>query len=296
VVTVLLILVGVYLAIQIAVAYLFVYPFRTPVFISPSFLGCEQEAVEFVDPKSKHLIRGWWVPHESPKVVIIAAHGYMMNRAELAPIAPRLKPLGIAFLFFDFPAHGRSSGRKSGFGFRERTTVRAAVEIARERYPSAKIVLMGSSMGSAASAFAIGETPELADALILDSAYNRLSQAVDGWWRFIGGKAMQRFMAPVVYFGVPIAGLNPLNIFVADALRNVHKPTLLLHGDRDTLAPPEAAQQNYDALPGQKVLVWFPGRQHSEARWEDSERYFEVVTTFLQAHVLNEQIADSSGL
>jgi uncharacterized protein len=287
VITLLAVLLGLYLVLLVAAAYCFVYPFRTPVFISPGFLGCVQEKVEFVDAGSKKLIRGWWVPTDEPQAVLVCAHGYMMNRAELAPYAPRLQSLGLAFLFFDFPAHGSSSGRKSGFGYRERTAVKAAVDEARERYPNAKIVLVGSSMGAAACAFALGESPELADALILDSAYNRLSQAVDGWWNFIGGQKARIIMAPVVYLGIPIAGLNPLNIYVADSLRNVTKPTLLLHGESDTLAPRGAAQQNYDALTGEKVIVWFPGRGHSEARWEDAEKYFESISTFLQAHILS---------
>jgi uncharacterized protein len=271
----------------VGVAYCFVYPFRTPLFLSPSFLGCPQEDVEFVDSGTRKLIRAWWVPQDEPKAVLVCAHGYMMNKAELAPYAPRLRELGIAFLFLDFPAHGRSTGKRSGFGYRERTTVFAAVDEARERYPNAKIVLVGSSMGAAASAFALGEKPDLADALILDSAYNRLSDAVNGWWRFIGGRKMQIFMAPAVYLGVPIAGLNPMNIYVADALRNVVAPTLLLHGQSDTLASPQAATENFEALAGQKTIVWFPGRNHSEARWEDSEKYFDSVIRFLNEYVLD---------
>jgi uncharacterized protein len=280
------VLVGLYLALQIGVAFLFVRPFRTPIFLSPSFLGCDQEEVQFVDSANGNLIRAWWVPHPEPKAVIICAHGYMMNRAELAPVAAGLRDMPLAYLFFDFSAHGHSSGRKSGFGYKERTTIWAAVDEARERYPNAKIVLLGSSMGAAASAFAMGERPDLADALILDSAYNQLSQAVDGWWYFLGGKKLQVFMSPAVYLGVPLAGLNPKRIFVADALRNVKCPTLLLHGERDTLAPPQAARQNFEALTGEKVIVWFPNRSHSEARWEDSAKYFDAVRTFLQAHIL----------
>ncbi len=266
----------------VAVAYLFVYPFRTPIFISPGFLGSPQESVEFKDLGTGRLLRGWLVPHESPSIVVVAGHGYMMNRAELAPLAARFATLPIAFLFYDFPAHGSSQGRRSGFGVRERTADASAVAFARSRYPSAKIVLMGSSMGSAASAFALAEDPSLADGLILDSCYDRLVDALSGWWLFIGGRTLRYLLTPAALFGMPMARVNAYQVVVSRALAKVSVPTLVLHGKCDTLAPVSHAESNLAALQGEKRLVVFEDCDHSEARWEQPERYFGEVEEFLK--------------
>lgn len=278
-------LLGIYVAAMAGIAYLFAYPMRTPLFLSPGFLGAPQEWVEFDDPSTGLKLRAWWVDHEAPRGIVICAHGYMMNRAEMAPLAPRLLEQGYASLYFDFPACGASEGRKSGLGWRERSAILAASAWVKARHPGVPVALIGSSMGSAASAFALAEDASCADALILDSAYDHLSSAIDGWWNFLGGKKMQILLKPVIYLGMPILGLNPFEIKVSDALSKIDKPTLMLHGERDTLALPKAAEGNYAALKGHKRLVWFPGRNHAEARWEDPEKYFEEVLSFLEEHL-----------
>lgn len=277
-----LILVILYFLVLFAVARAFVYPFRTPIFLSPGFMGMPQEWIEFENVGPGKLIRGWWVPHEDPKVVLIACHGFMMNRAEMAPLASRFKDLPIAYMFFDFPAHGSSQGRKSGFGKPERTAVASAVAYARNRHPGAKIVLIGSSMGAAASAFALGERGDLADGLILDSCYDRLSDAIIGWWLFIGGKTLQYALYPATIMGAPLSGVNPFTTRVSDQLAKVTVPTLVIHGEADTLASLDAAKSNFSALKGEKKLVTFSDCNHSEARWEAPERYFGEVEAFLR--------------
>lgn len=272
-----------YLALITIVAWFFVHPFRTPIFLSPGFMGTSQESVEI--PTDGRPLRGWLVPFDDPEAVIICSHGYMMNRSELCPFAVQFPDRRFAFLFFDFPAHGASPGRKSGFGRHESKSVIAAAQFAKAKYPSAKIVLVGSSMGAAASAFACAEDPTVADVLILDSAYDRLSDAVDGWWLFVSGRWLQILMKPAGYLGGPMAGVKPHRTYVSDALKTVLIPTLIIHGGADTLAPPKAAQANFDALRSPKKLVWFEGRNHSEARWEEPDRYFSEVRKFIYEFV-----------
>ena len=276
-----LILAILYIMALVGVTVCFVYPFRTPIFLSPGFLGTPQETVGFKDLGTGKLLRGWWVPHSEPKAVMICCHGFMMNRAELAPFAARFKNLSMALLFFDFPAHGASQGKRSGFGYRERTAVASAVAEARKKYPSAKIILAGSSMGAVASAFALSDDPTLADGLILDSCYDRLVEAINGWWLFLGGKKLRFVLYPVAWLGGPISGLNPFKVVVSKALSTVKTPTLVLHGTADSLAPLSHAQANFAALAGPKEMVTFDNRNHSEARWEDPDKYFESIEAFL---------------
>ncbi|OWU65486.1 MAG: hypothetical protein CBB60_004445 [Armatimonadetes bacterium Cent15-Ar3] len=282
---ILFLLLGLYVALMAGIAYLFAFPMRTPLFLSPGFLGTPQEMVEFDDPATGLKLKGWWVPHSAPKGIVICGHGYMMNRAELAPLAPKLLEDGYASLYFDFPACGASQGRRSGLGWRERSSMLAACAWVRAKHPGVPVALIGSSMGSAAAAFAVAENSDCADVLILDSAYDHLSSAIDGWWNFLGGKTLQVLLKPVILLGIPILGLNPFKIRVSEALGKVEKPTLVLHGDRDSLALPRAAEGNFAALKGPKKLVWFEGRNHSEARWEDPERYFSEVLGFLNEHM-----------
>jgi len=284
-----------YLLILLAVVWFSLHPVRIPIFLSPGSLGAPQEEVEF-DCESLKL-RGWWVEAENAKAVMIFPHGYLMNRAELTPAAFLLWQRGVSCLLFDFRAHGRSQGKKSFLGYREAADVRAAVAYARQRAPGAKIGLMGSSMGSAASAIACGDDPNLADVLVLDSCYGRMSGAVLGWWRFLGGKYLMYFMAPSSVLAIPMAGFNPFQIDVSRALAAAGPlPVLHLHGERDDLALPEEARRNHAACEGPSELVFFPGCGHSEGRWVHPEMFQRSLFGFLERHDFLEPLNDSTPL
>jgi pimeloyl-ACP methyl ester carboxylesterase len=206
-----------------------------------------------------------------------------MNRSELSPLAAWLWQRGVSCLVFDFPCHGRSDRAMCGFGVREKDDVRAAVAYLRARTPGAKVVLVGSSMGAAASALAMGDDPELADALILDSSYSRLWLAVLGWWRFLGGRFLMVLLCPTIVLAAPGAGINPFRVDVAKSLAKLHgKPILILHGEADTLVAAGEAARNFRSAGENARLVWLEGCGHSEGRWVLAEKYLREVERFLE--------------
>ena len=272
-----------YLLVIYAIAWISLHPFRIPAYLSPTSLGAVHEDIEIESDGNR--LRGWWVGAPDAKAVMICFHGYMMNRCELAPEACAMWQQGISCLILDHRAHGRSGGGKCFLGVRERIDVAAAVQEARRRAPNAKIGLMGSSMGAAACAFALGEDPTLADLMVLDSAYGKLSGAIQGWWYFIGGKFLMTLLSPAVVLCAPMVGFNPFEVRVSDSLKKLSdQPVLLMHGRQDVLASADQAQENFDAIPGPKTIVWFEGCNHSEGRWEQSPKYREALFQFLGEH------------
>jgi len=283
----LIVALAVYVLILIGVSLLSLHPYRIPIFMSPGALGCSQEDVEF-ESKDGVKLRGWWVDVPDARAVAILSHGYMMNRSELSPLAPLLTSMGIACLVYDFRAHGRSGGKKSYLGYREADDVGAAIAFAKSKHPGAKIVLIGSSMGAAASALFAGNHPGAVDALVLDSAYARLSSAVLGWWRFLGGVPLSMILAPATLLAVPFAGFNPWSVDVSKALKNAGPiPILFLHGETDPLALPAEAKANQAASEGPITTVWFPNCGHSEGRWVRPTLYNESLVAFLKRYVVD---------
>lgn len=273
-----------YLLVLIGMAWLSLHPVRTPIFLAPGAFDAPQEDVEFASLDGT-MIRGWWMSAPRAKTVAVFTHGYVMNRAEMVPIAARLWKLGASCLSFDFRAHGRSGSRRSGLGHLEKQDIVAAVRWVKQRSPDAKIVLIGSSMGAAAAALALGDDPSLADAIVLDSSYSKLSNAIPGWWRFIGGQTLAIFLAPVTLIAIPFAGFSPFKVDVAEALKKAPgKPVLLLHGDEDGLAPPSEAKRNQEACGGE--LLWLVKCGHTEGRWVHPELYMVTLEEFLRKHGL----------
>ena len=281
------VLFGLYMLAMFAVAWFSLHPVRTPVFFSPGMLGAPQENVDIESDGLR--LRAWWIPYENAKTVAVISHGYLMNRSELSPLAYTLWRRGVSCLLVDLRAHGRSQGKRSYLGYGEASDVVAAVRVARERAPGAKVLLIGSSMGSAASVFAAAANPGLADALILDSCYAKLTSAILGWWRLVGGRFLERLLWPTTLLAIPIAGFNPFKVDVSEALHRAGDvPVLILHGDKDDLALPSEALRNLAACTGPAEIHWLADCGHSEGRWERPVEYERAVLSFLTRHGLLE--------
>lgn len=274
----------IYVAIVFAVAWISVRPIRTPVFIGPGLMGVPQEDTTLVTADGLTL-RAWWIPHESPSCVTILLHGYLMSRSEMAPVGAQLYHDGCASLMPDLRAHGRSGGKWCGLGWFERFDVLAAIQGAKARYPGVPIVLIGSSMGAAASAFAAAESEDVAG-VVLDCAYSRLPSAVRGWWRFVGGQGLSVALAPTMWAAWPLVRINPYRIDVAKALGKSSVPVLLLHGAEDKLALPSEAERNLAATGDRGTLVWLPNSNHAEGRWNYPDLYMGALRDFLRQHGL----------
>ncbi|MBA3726292.1 MAG: alpha/beta fold hydrolase [Armatimonadetes bacterium] len=272
-----------YIGILVLVALAALKPARSPIYLSPEALGAKTEDVEF--ESDGRVLKGWWVLHDSPRAVAILMHGYVMNRSENSALAAALNRKGFACLLFDSRGSGKSDGSRVGMGWLERTDVVAACRFAQERLSDVPRVLIGASMGAAAAAFALAETPDCADALVLDSSYHSLARATLGWWRFVGGSAACVGLGPVVLVAGPFAGFNPFKVNVGRALASIKKPVLILHGRKDNLAAPFHAERNYRSatMDGSKNvrIIWFDEAGHVEARWTRPEEYVSQIEQFL---------------
>jgi uncharacterized protein len=270
-----------WLGLNFAVVFLATRPPRTPAISSPAAIGAPQEIVSI---KSHELIElsGWWVQGSHPTSVAVFCHGYFLSKGELAPVAYMLWQQGISCLLFDFRGHGKSSGGTCTFGFNEKADVESALEWVKKRNPNSRVVLIGSSMGSVASAIAWAENPELADALVLDSAYSNLGKAVNGWWRFIGGSGLAFVLWPAAFIGVLFLGFNPFTVKVTEYLERLRgRPMLFMHGTDDPVAPAKSAGKNLYAMGPGVEAIWFPDCGHSEGRWEQPETYRSALLRFL---------------
>jgi uncharacterized protein len=267
---------GLYLLIQIVVAWISVHPPRTPTYLSPSYLGLPQEEVVL-----DRNLKAWAIDHPAGQTVLIHVHGYVMNRCEFLPTAFKLYPSQISSLLVDLRGHGRSPGKKCTFGVEESRDVQAAIDEAKRRWPGKKVVLNGSSMGAASIVLCLARNPFQVDGVVLDSCYSRLSKASLGWWIFLGGKPLALALAPTILFGYLFSGVNPFRIDLAREISKIKDLKILfLHGEADPLVSLSEAQRNFAAAPNASVVA-FPSCGHSDFRWNDTERYIEAISDFI---------------
>ncbi|HEX7808439.1 MAG TPA: alpha/beta hydrolase [Thermoanaerobaculia bacterium] len=114
-------------------------------------------------------IHGWWWDARDAKGVVLLLPGVRANRRSMVDRATFLHAAGYTTMLVDFQATGESRGKAITFGDRERHDVLGAVAFARKQAPHAKLAIIGSSLGGAATLLA---TPLLdVDAMVLEAVY-----------------------------------------------------------------------------------------------------------------------------
>lgn len=260
----------------------FQVPYRDITFLAPA-RKINNNADAAVPPVQ---ISGWYLPKDSARVLIIYAHGLFRSRQEMLERAVDFWRAGYAGLLFDFRRHGKSTGEISSLGYLERLDVESAVKFARDSLQvQTPIVVMGVSMGAAATLLAAAETPEI-DGLIVDSSFLSFEHTIDHHLK--------------LFFGLPpFPVANALGFFVREKVgfRNedfdlrraagkiVHRPVLFINGANDVRMPVEIARELFaDAKTEEKSLVIVPGASHGAAYRTDPELYKKVVLDFLHTY------------
>jgi alpha-beta hydrolase superfamily lysophospholipase len=199
---------------------------------------------------------------ESPSVLLL--HGSKGSRHSNLMRAEIFASLGWSTLMISHRAHGDSSGDFHDDGFGERHDVVAAVAFLEASRPGRPIVVMGTSLGSAAAVFAATELGHRVQGYNLESPYKDLKTAV--WNR------TDTYLPPVLshaaYAGLRAVG--PLFLPHLDQISPLKAiggipddvPVLILAGAADRLARPYEAQALFGQVSSHGKLVFFPGADH----------------------------------
>lgn len=112
-----------------------------------------------------------WTPEGEPWAVVVAAHGMNDYANAFHFLGDALADKGVATLAYDQRGFGRSPGRGVWAGQDLMVQdLRTVVALARAKYPNARIVVVGESMGGSVAALAFAaDDPPAADRLILSS-------------------------------------------------------------------------------------------------------------------------------
>lgn len=111
---------------------------------------------------------------------VIYCHGSGSSRSEGNPIVDFLLPRGIAVFSFDFSGAGMSEGSSSSMGYREQDDLRSVVNFLAAHPSVDGLGVWGRSMGAAAALMVAQDCCHL-DAVVADSSFLSLEQAVTEW-------------------------------------------------------------------------------------------------------------------
>lgn len=249
---------------------------------TPAAQGASFESVTFTSSDGNHLA-GWYLPSRQHRTTIIMTHGLFRSRYELLDRGIALWRLGYGVLLYDLRRHGQSRAEFSTMGYKERHDVLAAVDFVRRRDPGHKIVLMGVSMGAAATLLAASETQGI-EAIIAESSFLSLSNTI---YHHVGLAHLPAFpFAPLlVKFTAWRMNYDPADFDVLQAVRKISCPILFIGGSDDVRMPNDTVLEPLYAAAShpRKSKFIVEGATHGHAYDIAPEAYIKAISDFLQA-------------
>jgi len=228
-------------------------------------------------------------PQKSHKYVV-ACHGYNGYWKELSiPCKHYYEDLGFNALFIDQRAQGQSEGKYMTMGYKEKFDVVAWCKFIVGKDPSAKILLLGHSMGAATVMMVSGMTtlPENIKCIIEDCGYPSIKEQILETLEKM--KVPTKFMyyassiVAKLFYGISFTKGSP-----REALKKTKVPFLFIHGGDDTFVPTKFLQMNYDSLTDRSIYkdkLVVPGACHGMSFIYDEKAYIEKSESYIKKFI-----------
>lgn len=228
-----------------------------------------------------NIIRGWIVPADESKAVILLLHGHRKNKTQMLGRARFLRPRGYTLVFIDHRHHGESDDAPFGLGYFGRLDLAKVVEHLRqkEELKNLPIGALGLSLGATTSIATALDGVDLA-AVVADSPTSDQAKTLAEY-----GKRLYYFPEFITMFGLNIAQwwwqMDYEQMHLENRIKQCQIPILIIHGDQDKRVPIHHAKRLAAAnSKGLIQLEIFTEANHVEAYTKARKRYEHLVLEF----------------
>jgi uncharacterized protein len=267
-----LILVGVVCA--ISVGWLLAHPIQTRIGNPPTDLNAQ--AVSFASD-SGATVHGRWSPVRNDHDAVLLLPGIRANRLSMVDRARSLHRAGYSVLLIDFQSTGETKG--DHIWMEKSRDVLAAINFVRRIDPTARVAIIGSSLGGVAALLA---TPPLkVDALILEEVYPTIETATrNRMENYLGG--VGRLLTPALLnqlqwqLGVSASQLRPV-----DHIGDVQCPVFIISDEKDRNTRPADTRMLFERGRPSKQLWFVPNAGHVNLHRAAREEYETRLLEFL---------------
>ncbi len=270
-------LVGIAIMCAISVGWLLAHPVQTRIGNPPTDLAAQP--VTFASDLGAN-VHGWWCPIQNRRGAVLLLPGIRANRLSMIDRARFLHRAGYSVLLIDFQATGETKGDHITFGWKESRDVLAAINFVRHIDPTARVAIIGSSLGGVAALLA---TPPLrVDGLVLEEVYPTIEIATRNRMENYLGR-VGRILTPILLnqlqwrLGVSASQLRPV-----DHIANVECPVLIMSGEKDRNSRPSDTQMLFERARSPKQLWFVPNAGHVDLHRAARVDYESRVLAFLE--------------
>ena len=273
-ISIFLLIIGFIILLSFLTFYMSIKPGKWYVHFTPESFNLKYENVTFETSDGLKL-KGWFLPGNKSNNTIIVMHGYPTNKADVLPFSMfLLKKFNV--LLFDFRSFGESEGSYTTVGYKEVKDLDAAVKYLKTRKDTDNIGALGFSLGASV---AIMNKDNNIKAIVSDSAYSNLDSMIEVMYKnFYFLKYPFVYLTRLygkIFFGVDLKDVSPV-----DAIRNIDKPVLIIHGKKDSQIPVNEAYILHNA--NKKTELWIVDADHGEIYAFHKEEYENKVLSFFE--------------
>ncbi|WP_308162960.1 alpha/beta hydrolase [Nocardia alni] len=239
-------------------------------------------------------------PADPPRQAAVFVHGGGVTREEggfFTRLAAGLADAGAASLRFDLRGHGESEGSQEELTLSEiLNDIRAALAYVRDATGASELALLGASFGGGICAYYAAKRPaELSRLVLLNPQFDYKWRTIDSrdYWhddvinderaKELNDTGALQFKSDLKHgrpFLNEIFWLKPNEV-----LGEITTPTLVVHGNADTLVPIEGTKEAITKFTAPVELVEVEGSQHGFAVHDDPE-YLNPKSQEYQAFVI----------
>jgi len=214
---------------------------------------------------------GFWAKgKEYPTVLYFHGNGETLATHDW--IAPFYNERGINLFVADYRGYGSSNGRPTVSNTISDSHVifRRFKEILDKEGFKKSLFIMGRSLGSVVAVELVFHYQDEVQGLIIESGtannFRRL-------WEYMKLPVDESILGEQSPF------LNKVKI------RQIHQPTLIIHGENDDIIPLEEGEELYrnSAAPDKKILV-IPQAGHNDIMMAQQDLYFDTIAEFVKSH------------
>jgi len=257
--------------------FLYTRPKRYVSAVNPLDFGLAYQDVT-LKTKDNISLAGWFIPNKDSPKAIVVCHGYPMDKGDILEIAQFLAK-DYNLLLFDFRAMGKSKGKFSTAGWKEREDFLSAVDFLRKR-GFKDIGAIGFSMGAAV--ILMSESPDI-KCIVSDSSYAKLELILEDLFKNFD--IFQRPLAKTVKFwarlflGVDIAKVSPVYY-----ISSISVPVFLIHSKQDSEIPVEHVYMLHEANRKSKIWV-LPEGHHIQGFMAQQKEYIQKISEFFKENL-----------
>ncbi|MCP3738642.1 alpha/beta hydrolase [Rossellomorea sp. BNER] len=228
-------------------------------------------------------------PYQHNKFVIFS-HGVTENKNNSIKYMNLFIKKGFNAVLYDHRRHGESGGKTTSYGHFEKHDLKAVVDtlITREG-EDVFFGIHGESMGAATLLLYAGSLEDRADFYIADCPFSDFGEQL-AYRMKAGIKMPAKWLLPLANASLKIRqGFTLKDISPISVIKNIKKPVLFIHSEKDDFILPSMTKELYEKKQGEKELFMAINGAHAQSYNENPEKYEEVIDGFLERFVFRKE-------